>query len=349
MKVLVTGANGFLGRHVVAALLRRGHEVRALVRPTARIECLGWSGVEVLRADLRSPGDLAGALAGVDTLVHLAAVAIGGEDAQFSAAVVGTERLLEAMARSATRRIVLASSFSVYDWSKVRTELDESSPMVAAPELYQRDGYAIAKVWQERVARCLAERHGWELVVLRPGFIWGRERAYLAGLGQAVGRAHLTISPRTRLPLTHVENCADLFARVVDHPRAACETFNVVDGHDARTWHYLGDYVRGTGAGWLRIPVPYCLARGVVALADRISKLIFRGKGKLPGLLVPSCFEARFKPLRFSSLKIRQALDWQPPFTYAECRQRTYGWSARPCESKVAPAATRAATYVEAQ
>jgi nucleoside-diphosphate-sugar epimerase len=330
MRVLVTGANGFLGRHLIAALLRCGHQIRALVRPAVQIEGLGWSSsVEVVRADLRAPGDLAVAFADVDALVHLAAAVTGGEDAQFSAAVAGTERLLGAMARSNTRRVVLASSFSVYNWSKVRGTLDEASPVVEAPLLYERGGYAIAKVWQERVARRLAEQHGWNLTVLRPGFIWGREHAYLACLGQAVGRLHVTVGPLTRLPLTYVENCADLFARALDHPRAAGETFNVVDGDDVRTWRYLGDYVRGTGARWLRFPVPYLLARGSVALAHRTSKWIFRGKGRLPSVLVPCCFEARFKPLRFSSLKIREILAWQPPLTYAECLARTYGGGRR--------------------
>lgn len=326
MRVLVTGANGFLGRHLVGALVRRGHQVRAMVRPSARIELPGWPHeVEVVRADLRASGDLTAAFDGVDALVHLAAAIGGGDDVQFSAAVTGTEHLLEAMARSRTSRMVLASSFSVYDWSRIRGSLDEASPLLERPVLYQRDGYAIAKLWQERVARRLAERFGWNLTVLRPGFIWGRDHAYLACLGQAAGRIHITIGPRTRIPLSHVENCADLFARVVDHPRAAGETFNVVDGHDVRTWRYLGHLMRGTGSAWIRLPVPYWLARGGVAMAHRMSRWIFHGKGKLPSLLVPVRFEARFKPLRFSSRKARERLDWQPPLTYPECLARTYG------------------------
>ena len=122
MRVLITGANGFLGRHVVAEFLRRGHAVRALVRPAARLDDLGWpEPVEVVRADLRVSRELAAAFAGVDVLVHLAAAVTGGEDAQLAATVVGTERLLDAMARSQTGRLVLASSFSVYDWGAIAT------------------------------------------------------------------------------------------------------------------------------------------------------------------------------------------------------------------------------------
>ena len=78
MKVLVTGANGFLGRHVVAALRAAGHQVRALVRPAADVSKLGWgSDVEVFRADLRAARNLEQAFDGVDALMHLAA-AVGG-------------------------------------------------------------------------------------------------------------------------------------------------------------------------------------------------------------------------------------------------------------------------------
>ena len=74
MKALVTGANGFLGRHVVGALLARGIEVRAMIRPAARLEALGWpSSVEVFRADLRTSCELRRAFESVDVLLHLAA------------------------------------------------------------------------------------------------------------------------------------------------------------------------------------------------------------------------------------------------------------------------------------
>ena len=327
MKVLITGANGFLGRHVVAEFLRRGHAVRALVRPAARLGALGWTDdVELFRGDLRVSKNLADAFEGVDVLVHLAAAVAGGEDAQFAAGVVGTERLLDAMARAeTTRRLVLASSFSVYDWSAIRGALTEASPLEAGADLYDRDGYAVAKAWQERVARRAAREHGWALTVLRPGFIWGRGNEYLACLGQKVGPVHLVFGPRSRVPLTHVENCADLFATAAEHPGAVGETFNVVDGDDVRVWSYLGDYLRRSGGRGVRVPVPYALALAGARLARRVSRWTFRGKGKLPSILVPCRFEARFKPLRFGDGKARELLGWRPPLDYRECLRRTYG------------------------
>ena len=325
MRALVTGASGFLGRRLVSALLARGHEVRAMVRPAAALEGLGWPGsVEIVRADLRASRDLEAAFEGVDVLLHLAAVVSGGEDLQFAAAVVGTERLLDAMARSACRRLVLASSFSVYDFSAARGTLDETSPLHRSPEVYGRDGYTVAKWWQERVTRRYAERHGWDLTVLRPGFIWGRDQAYLAALGQRLGRHHLVIGPLTRLPLTHVENCADAFAVAAGDPRARGQTFNVVDGPGERIWEYLSSYLRGTGERGLRFPVPYRLALWVVRLA-RVT--VFRRATKVPSILIPNRFESRFKPLRFENRRLREVLGWRPPLGFAECLQRTYGWS----------------------
>ena len=273
MRALVTGANGFLGRHVVGALLARGIEVRAMVRPAARLEALGWpSSVEVFRADLRTSRELRRAFEGVDVLLHLAAVVSGGEDAQFAGTVVGTERLLDAMATSACRRLVLCSSFSVYDYSSTRRTLDEGSPLHQVPDVYTRDGYTISKWWQERVTRRFAEKHGWDLTVLRPGFIWGRDHGYLAALGQQLGRHHLVIGPLTRMPMTHVENCADVFALAAADPRARGQTLNVVDGPGERIWSYLSDHMRGSGQPGWRLPVPYWLAicGGAAGLRHRL-------------------------------------------------------------------------------
>lgn len=324
MKLLVTGANGMLGQAVVAEACRRGHGVRALVRPAARIDGLGWDrSVDVVRADLRTSTNLAAAFDGVDLLVHLAAAVTGGEDLQFASTVRGTERLLEAMAESQTRALVLASSLSVYDWRKIHHRLTEQSPLEA--DVYARDGYAIAKIWQERLVRRYSEKHSWRLTVLRPGFIWGAQSPAVSGLGQAVGSAFVVVAPRARLPLTHVANCADAVLTAAESPLASSETFNIVDEHAVSSWHYVSSYMRHTGRQRFRVPVPYWLGFGLVWIAHATSKILFRGKGKLPSVLVPRRFEARFKPVSCSHQKLRSILGWSPPFGFEECLRLTYG------------------------
>jgi UDP-glucose 4-epimerase len=323
MRVLVTGANGFLGRHVVGALLARGIDVRAMVRPAARLESLGWPlSVEVFRADLRTSRELGRAFESVDVLIHLAAAVSGSEDAQFAGTVGGTERLLNAMATSACRRIVLCSSFSVYDYSSTRQILDENSPLHQVPAVYARDGYTIAKWWQERVTRRYAEQHGWDLTVLRPGFIWGRDHSNLAALGQQFGRHYLVIGPMTRIPMTHVENCADVFATAATDPRASGQTLNVVDGPGVSIWRYLSDQMRGSGQRGWRVPIPYWLTMLVVRLGFIT---VFRRATKVPSILTPRRVEAMMKPLRFDNRRLREKLGWTPPLDYDQCLVRTYG------------------------
>jgi nucleoside-diphosphate-sugar epimerase len=239
--------------------------------------------------------------------------------------VVGTERLLDAMASSACRRIVLCSTFSVYDYSSIHRTLDEDSPLHRAQDVYTRDGYTISKWWQERVTRRFVEKHGWDLTVLRPGFIWGRDHGYLAALGQQFWRHHLVIGPLTRMPMTYVENCADVFALATADARARGQTLNVIDGPGERICSYLSDYMRGSGQlGW-RVPVPYWLAISIVRLAYAT---VFKSASKVPSILIPRRFESRFKPLHFENRRLRETLGWTTPLGYQECLDRTYGPAA---------------------
>src|SRR5260370_40567480 len=128
MKVLVTGANGFLGQRIVDQLLARGHRVRALIRP-ASTEPEFPGEVEIFRADLRVHENLVSAFDGVESVVHAAAATSGNEDIQFASTVVATERFLDAMAQSSVKRLVHVSSLVVYDWKRVEKTMDERTPL----------------------------------------------------------------------------------------------------------------------------------------------------------------------------------------------------------------------------
>jgi 2-alkyl-3-oxoalkanoate reductase len=322
MKVLVTGAGGFLGQRVVAALLQSGHTVRALVRPNSPFESIdGSEAVEVFRADLNATQHLAPVFDGVDVLVHLAAAVTGDEQRMFADSVHGTERLLDSMVGSCCRRMVLASTFAVYDWSRIKSVLDEDSPLETDSGLRLRDAYARAKFHQERVTRRLAADHGWDLTVLRPGYIWGRGWTDIAACSPGIGRLHLVIGPATRLPLTHVENCADLFVKAATDPRAVGKTFNVVDGPGETIWTYVGDHLKFSGERGIRVSVPYTPTSVAIKIlyAGGLNRL-----GRLPSLLIPRRFEARLKPLAFSNRRVHEQLGWQAPLCYSDCMKVTY-------------------------
>jgi UDP-glucose 4-epimerase len=322
MRVLVTGANGFLGRAVVAALSGRGHAVRAFVRPTADLTGLWSAAVEVVRGDLRSSNDMVSAFADVDALVHLAASVSGDEAEQFASTVVGTERLLEAMTRSQTRRVVLASSFTVYDWGASNGVLSEDTPLET--HLGARGGYTTAKVWQERVARRMSAEGGLRLTVLRPGVIWGPGQEYPPGITVPVGHLHLVMGLKATLPLTFVDNCAGAFVFAAEAEATEGGTFNVVDDPmGTSTSRFVAEHLQRSSTPGARIVVPYRLALGVAQTAGLVNRLAFGGKGRLPSVLDEARFVARFRPLRFANEKLT-ALGWRPTIGFEEALGRTY-------------------------
>jgi nucleoside-diphosphate-sugar epimerase len=112
----ITGATGFLGRHLVLDALRAGHAVRALVRPGRVVEPA--PGLVVIEGDLDSKEALRALGDGADVLLHLAALGVQGRDreaaAMAAANVAGVERLAEAMAEAGVRRFVAAGSVLEY-------------------------------------------------------------------------------------------------------------------------------------------------------------------------------------------------------------------------------------------
>jgi len=322
MRILVSGANGFLGQQVVKRLLERGYSVRALIRPSAS-EPAEWRGkVDIFRADLRVNADLVLAFDGIDAVIHAAAATSGSEDSQFASSVVATERFLDAMVRSSVKRLIHVSSLVVYDWARAKGTMDENTPLES--DMYVMGPYAIAKIWQERVVSRYAAAHHWDLTIMRPGFIWGSQHAAIAGMGRKFGRIYLLFGPTTRLPLSHVVNCADCIVAALECPRAIGQSFNVVDGDDIRVWRYAREYANRTREGGLFLPVPYRLGLGIAKLASMTSRIFFGKKGKLPSLLAARRFESQFKPVRFSNQKVMETLKWNPPLDFASCLEATY-------------------------
>jgi nucleoside-diphosphate-sugar epimerase len=321
MRVLVSGAGGFLGRYVVARLLASGHTVRATVRNG--LGAPGWLGeVDIVSSDLRTGQKLDAMFIEIDAVVHLAAATSGGEDQQFASTVVGTENFLRAMAKSQVRRLIHISSLVVYDWSKAVDLLDEQTPL--RTNFYDMGGYTIAKIWQERLATRVAQESEWQLTILRPGFIWGPGHSEIAGMGRHVGRAYLMFGPFTRLPLCHVANCADAVVTALENSASIDQTFNLIDEDSVRVWRYVKEYAKGTHQRGIFVPLPYSLGMGMARAASFVSRRLFGKKGRLPSLFVPPRFEAQFKPVRFSNSKLRNKLGWHPPLSFRECVAHTY-------------------------
>jgi len=322
MRILVTGASGFVGRHTVDALLRRGLRVRAMVRPSTDISPLAWrdhADVELARVDLFD--DLAPLFDGVDAVIHLAARMRGTPQQQRRVTVEGTQRLLDAMADSSTRRLVHVSSVSVYDFDACGDRLDEHAPLFD-PATSPRDGYAISKLRQERCVRDFADTNDVALTVVRPGLIWGPTRERVGGVGVSAGPLLLVVAPSATLRLTHVDNCADAIARCVADD-AAAQTFNIVDrGNPSRL--AFARLLRRHGRVGTPVPVPHAIAGLGVGAAYLLARCVGLTR-RLPGVLVPARFAAAFRPVELLGDHLRDALKWEQPHTFDACVARTFG------------------------
>jgi nucleoside-diphosphate-sugar epimerase len=334
MRVLVTGATGFVGRYVVPAIAQRAHTVRALVRsippnsdptsgssPTAPGSAGDFHDVEFSKGDLLQVDTLPPALNGVDAIVHLAISVTANREIQLAETVQATTNLCEAMVSAGVTRIVHCSSRAVYDWAQAKNNPDESAPIDAAPQF--RDDYAKAKISQEELIQQYAAKHNWTVTILRPGFIWGAGREQLAGWGHSVGPLHLVVSSRRELPMTYIENCAECIALAVDQPKAAGQIFNIVDDDLPTARQFAEMIMKLAGRGGAFVNLPYLPGLLLAKFATGVNQTLLGGRVNLPGLLKPASYRARFHPLHLSNRKAKELLGWKPRFNFREAWERS--------------------------
>ena len=294
MKVLVTGAAGFIGQAVISELGKHGHKVRAMVRNAEQQRVLPQiSGLDVVVADVTDPASLAAALPGNDVVIHLAGV-VWGEPAHMHRIMVeGTANLIQAMQQAGVSRMVLASSFSVYDWRKVDNILTESTPL-ADDSISQQGPYSSAKTQQELTARQLCKQHGIHLAVLRPAAVVAPGKYQAADLGPQLGPLQVVIAPQRKLRLVKVEHAAAAFAAACLAKLPDGFTVNLVDDDSITAWQLAARIRRDSSKFGLLLPLPYGLLMGIARLLYPLCKLLGL-TGFLPGLLIPERIACRFK------------------------------------------------------
>jgi len=279
--ILITGGAGFIGRYVARALLARGHKVRVLdsmieqVHGTrARPDGLD-ADAEVVIGDIRDETALLKALKGVDKVVHLAAeVGVGQSmyavDRYVSVNDYGTAVLFQQLIDNPVKRVVVASSMSIYGEGLYRTvdgetaeevvrqpRAGESTPWdpldrhgrplvpVPTPE-WKRPSlasvYALTKYVQERLTLTLAPPYGMEGVALRLWNVYGPGQAlsnpYTGVLAIFASRIHNGQPPmifedgHQRRDFVHVEDVAQAFVLALEHEKAPGQVYNVGSGED---------------------------------------------------------------------------------------------------------------------
>lgn len=313
LPVLVTGATGFIGRHLVARLLAQGAAVRALVVPE-EVPTARWTGpVEVVAGAITDRAAVARAVAGAGTVFHLAAV-VGdwGAEAWFQRVTVGgTWNLLQAPG-AATARLVLASSIVVYGDQIPRRVCDEDQPFGRALGAYSR-----AKQAQERLAWQVARERRLALSVVRPANVFGPgSRPWVIALAAQLrqGLPALIDGGDFNAGLCYVENLVDLLLLAATHPAAVGRVYNGCDEAPITWRQYVIDLARLAQTAPPR-SLPGGLAYGAAAVCEGAWRLL-----RLPGR-PPVTHESRNlvgAHHRIPITRARTELGFTPRVTYAE-------------------------------
>ena len=247
--VLVTGATGFVGAHLVRALLARGGggdvRVRALGRDFAAFGPLVQAGAEPVRADLRDEAAVVAACAGAGVVYHVGALsAPWGRAADFEAVNVGgTRAVIAGCVCHGVRRLVYVSSPSVVFDGRDQVNLPGDAPF---PRRFASVYARTKKEGEDLVNAACSDTL--ECVIVRPKAVFGPgDRALLPRLAEAARRGRLPqIGDGTnQVDLTYVENVADALLLAGESPKAVGKTYTITNGEPVRLWDVIRRVLRG--------------------------------------------------------------------------------------------------------
>lgn len=303
MKLLITGANGFVGKSLIVGLRHTGHEVFSAVRGL---------NVNLQKSNIFSVGNIGAttnwndALDHVDTVIHLAArVHIMSDFAadplsEFrSVNTEGSINLARQAVKAGVKRFIFVSSI------KVNGEFTQvNKPFTASDVPSPQDAYSISKCEAEQGLLKLAEETGLEVVIIRPPLIYGNGvKANFASMMRAV-KSCVPLpfgAINNKRSFVYVGNLISLILRCIDHPSAANQVFLVSDGNDLSTTELLKVCAQSLGVKARLLPVPQCFL-------EFAAKVL--GKRDLAQRLCGN--------LQVDITKTRQLLGWEPQFTIGD-------------------------------
>jgi nucleoside-diphosphate-sugar epimerase len=321
MEVLITGGNGLLGRHAVMALQERGDSVRVLALPSEDASALEARGVPVHRGDVRLAESLAGAMNGVDAVLHLAGMMGVWRpiDDYRAVNVTGTENVCRA-ALAEGARVVHVSSWTVYGMD-LGLPAREDFPLKPFGE-----PYALTKAEGDIAVQRMIAEDGLQALILRPGTFFGpgdhlhfgRIAARLrAGKGVIVGAGD------NALPFVYVDDVVQGLLVALDDEGALGQAYNITNDRPLTQEELLRAIAREVGASPPRRHVPYRPLYAAGYTAERLAKLTRRPHQPVVTRLGVKLFGT---DNRHSIAKARAELGFSPRVDLDEGIRRAARW-----------------------
>ena len=338
-RILLTGATGFVGHFLCERLLAEDISVRGTLLISENASSLVYGVEPVTVESLGAETQWSHALAGVDTIIHLAARVHIMDDPSADPLiefrkvnVEGTARLAREAAKAGVRRLVFVSSIKVNGEENSTAYLPDSQSSPSDP-------YGISKWEAEQFLRKIEAETGLEVVVVRPTLVYGPGvKANFLNMMKVINRGiPLPLASITnKRSLIYIGNLVDALAVCATHPAATGQTFLVSDGEDVSTSELIRRVAQSLGTPCWLLPFPVSWMKFVAKLLDNFGFWILNfklfgskalnSKSRIQNSKFTGAINRLVGSLTVDSSKIRQELGWKPPFTMEEGLKETARW-----------------------
>lgn len=317
--VLITGATGFIGGHLVEANLTQGKRVRCLVSPNhPRRSALIARGAEVVLGDIRDPASLHQAVQGADIVFHCAAVVSDWAPKRLFEEVTigGAENICRAAADARITRLVDISTNDVFGLDESRI-LNERCPFRPWGEPYPD-----AKIAAEKIMWRWYRESGVPLTIAYPCWVYGAgDRTFIPRLTDAIDKRKMVFWRKDVLVWpTYIENLVDLLMQISEDDAAIGNGYLVHDGESTTLQALCGRIADALGTRRITTRLPYGLVYAAAVAHEGLWRALRRETRPLITTYAVKNLGSR---LRFSLAKAQRDLGWMPRVSHAEGLSRT--------------------------
>jgi nucleoside-diphosphate-sugar epimerase/predicted dehydrogenase len=308
-KVLVTGANGLIGRHLVRRLLQAGNRVRLFVRRPPEPEFMNDDNIEVFLGDLGDPAAVGRAVGGTESVYHVGAAMKGSAHDFERGTVCGTQNIVDSALLHDVQRLIYISSLSCLHAAVARPNdlITEGWPVEPSPT--KRGAYTQSKTAAEKIVLDAVRDRNLRAVVLRPGRVFGPGMTLLTPeVARKMGNFFVVLGDGTReLPLVYVEDVIDAIVLAAETSKFDGDVFHVVDRTRVTQNQVVRDYIARNAKKARVVHVPLAVVYSLALAFEVLSKILRR-----PVPLSIYRVKSALAHMNFDCTRAEEKLGWRP-------------------------------------